>query len=137
MLTLWRLITCIVAVVERNSRNQFKRNYLKNQKIFLKVLLHFWNLHAIMHILKKTISLMAQIFLKYIFEIYIFKIFFPPWIRKRSCFRTTFQESKCWRFPSTAQICTESFLSQFSILPRQIELENISVNQIENVKTFC
>ena len=65
LLTPWRLIRCILLIVERNSSNQFKRNYLKKQKQFLKILLHFWNLHKILHMLKKTISLMAEYFGNY------------------------------------------------------------------------
>ena len=52
-LTRWRLITCILLIVERTSGNQINRSYLKNQKRFFKVLLHFWNLHESVHILKK------------------------------------------------------------------------------------
>ena len=29
------------------SRNKFKRHYLKNKRLFVNFLLHFWNVHAI------------------------------------------------------------------------------------------
>ena len=41
LLTRWLLITCILLIVERNPGNLSNRNYLQNQKQFLKVLLHF------------------------------------------------------------------------------------------------
>ena len=35
------------------SRNRFKRHYLKNKRLFVYFLLHFWNVHEIYNILKK------------------------------------------------------------------------------------
>ena len=35
------------------SRNKFKRHYLKNKRLFVHFLLHFWNVHEIYNILKK------------------------------------------------------------------------------------
>ena len=81
----WRLTTCILLIVEGNSRNQFKRNYLKNQKQFLQFLFHFLNQHEIFHILKKSIILMAEIFLKLLTPKNVL-----PWMPKSSCFRTPF-----------------------------------------------
>ena len=41
------------------SRNKFKLHYLKNKRIFVDFLLHFWNEHAIENILKKKMSILA------------------------------------------------------------------------------
>ena len=41
------------------SRNKFKRHYLKNKRLFANFLLHFWNVHAIMNILKEKMSILA------------------------------------------------------------------------------
>ena len=35
------------------SRNNFKRHYLKNKRLFVDFLLHFGNVHEIYNILKK------------------------------------------------------------------------------------
>ena len=35
------------------SRNKYKPHYLKNKRLFEDFLLHFWNVHAILNILKK------------------------------------------------------------------------------------
>ena len=35
------------------SRNKFKRHYLKNKRLFVNFLLNLWNVHEILHILKK------------------------------------------------------------------------------------
>ena len=41
------------------SRNKFKRHYLKNKRLFVHFLLHFWNVHEIYNILKKKMSILA------------------------------------------------------------------------------
>ena len=41
------------------SRNKFKRHYLKNKRLFVDFLLHFWNVHAIYNILKKKMNILA------------------------------------------------------------------------------
>ena len=46
------------------SRNKFKRTYTKNKRSFLDVLLHFWKVHEIWNILKKKMSILAQLFQK-------------------------------------------------------------------------
>ena len=60
--TRWRPITCIVVIIERNSSNKFQRSYLENKNYFLKLLLHFWNLHKILKILKTKIPFITSIF---------------------------------------------------------------------------
>ena len=46
------------------SHNKFKRHYLKNKRLFMEFLLHFWNVHEIQNILKKKMSILAQLFQK-------------------------------------------------------------------------
>ena len=46
------------------SRNKFKRNYLKNKKLFVDFLLHFWNDHGIYNILRKKMNILAILFEK-------------------------------------------------------------------------
>ena len=41
------------------SRNNFKRYYLKNKRLFVDFLLHFRNVHEIYNILKKKMSILA------------------------------------------------------------------------------
>ena len=45
-------MSSILVVIGRITRNQFKCNYLRNQKL-LKFSLHFWNQHQIVSIFKK------------------------------------------------------------------------------------
>ena len=44
--------------------SQLKWNYQKNEKLFLKFLFHFWNLHQILNSLKKKMIVIANIFPK-------------------------------------------------------------------------
>ena len=41
------------------SRKKFKRLYLKNKRLFVDFLLHFWNVQEIENILKKKMSILA------------------------------------------------------------------------------
>ena len=45
-----------------NSQSQC--NYLKNEKLFLNFLFHFWNLHQILNILKWKMMVIANVFPK-------------------------------------------------------------------------
>ena len=42
-----------------NSRNKFKRSYIKNKRLFLDFVLHFWKVHEIYNILEKKKSIIA------------------------------------------------------------------------------
>ena len=46
------------------SRNKLKRHFLKNNRLFLDFLLHFWNVHEIWNNLKKKMSILAELFQK-------------------------------------------------------------------------
>ena len=41
------------------SRNKYKPHYIKNKRLFVEFLLHFWNVHAIYKILKKKMSILT------------------------------------------------------------------------------
>ena len=46
-------MTSIPAAISRISRNNLTRHYLKNKRLFLDFLLHFWNVREIYSIFKK------------------------------------------------------------------------------------
>ena len=46
------------------SRNKFKRHYLKNKRLFVDFLLHFWNDHGIHNILRKKMDILAILYEK-------------------------------------------------------------------------
>ena len=46
-------MTSIPAAICRIYSNIFKHHYLRNKRLFLDFLLHFWNVHEILSIFKK------------------------------------------------------------------------------------
>ena len=52
-------MTSIPAAIGRIFPNNLKRFYVKNWRLFLDFLLHFWNVHEIQNILEKKMSVLA------------------------------------------------------------------------------
>ena len=59
LLTQWLPSTSIPVAICRISSNNFKRSYLRNEKLFLDFLLHFWNIHQVLNTLIKKMGLLA------------------------------------------------------------------------------
>ena len=57
-------MTSILWLIEAILRNQFRYYYLKNKRVFVNFLLHFWNVHEILNIFKKRMTLIADVFPK-------------------------------------------------------------------------
>ena len=49
----------VPAAISRIYRNNFKRHYLENKKLFPDFLLHLWNVHESSSISKKKMSILA------------------------------------------------------------------------------
>ena len=79
LLTRWLPIASILFNIKRIWNSQFKCKYLKNRKIFLNFLFHFWNLHHILNILKKKMIIIANVFPKF----HTVKNFDTPLYKKR------------------------------------------------------
>ena len=60
-------MTSIPAAICRIFCNNFKRYSLKNGRLFLDFLLHFWNVHEIYNILRKRMSVLAYLYPKLYF----------------------------------------------------------------------
>ena len=56
--------TNILFMIVRICHSQFKCNYLKNEKLFLNVWLHFRNLHQILNVPQKRVIVIANVFPK-------------------------------------------------------------------------
>ena len=52
-------MTSIPATKCKIYRNNFKRYYLKNKRLFLDFLLYFWTVHETWSILKENMSILA------------------------------------------------------------------------------
>ena len=77
-LTQWVPMATNLFNIAKIFKSQFKRNYLKNEKLFLNFLFHFWNLHQILNILKKKMMVIANVFSK----LQTVKNFFTPLCKK-------------------------------------------------------
>ena len=54
-------MTSIPVAICRLSDNNFKRLYIKKERIFIQFSLHFWNVHETKNILKKKKSILAKL----------------------------------------------------------------------------
>ena len=57
-------MTSFLFFIGRIHGKQFECNYLRNKKLFLNLLLHFWNLHQFLDFLKKNMALIVYVFAK-------------------------------------------------------------------------
>ena len=57
-------MTSILFGIVRICCSMFKCNYLKNKKHFLEFLFHLWNLHQILNIFEKKMTVIANVFPK-------------------------------------------------------------------------
>ena len=78
-LTHWLTMVSILLKIQRICNSQFKCNYLKNEKLFLTFLFHFWNLHQILHIFIKKMMVIPNVFPK----LQTWKNFVRPFCKKR------------------------------------------------------
>ena len=46
-------MTSILAGICKNYRNNFKRHYIRSKRLYLNLLLHFWNVNEISSMFKK------------------------------------------------------------------------------------
>ena len=100
-------MTIILFKIVRICYSQFKRNYLKKEKLFLNILFYFRNLRLILNILKNKILVLATAFR----ELRPVKNFVRSLSKKRS-FSTGF-ESHMWKRPKYLRNLHESAFIMF------------------------
>ena len=104
-------MTSILFGIVRICSSQFKCNYLKNGKLFLNCLLHFWNLHQILKILKRKMIAIANIFSK----LQTVKMLVKP-LSKKLRFRTSFDSQHLKGSQTLVKSAWENFYHTFSSL---------------------
>ena len=52
-------MTSIPVAISRFSNNNFKRLYLKKERLFVDIWLYFWNVHEIYNVLKNKKSILV------------------------------------------------------------------------------
>ena len=115
----------------RNCNFHFKCNNLKNGKVFLNFLLHFWNLHQILNILNKRMIVIANVFPK----LQTLKILLRR-LSKKSLFRTGIsQHLKMSQI--NAKSPSERFFIMFLIILREVDSENVSASIRLSLSGVC
>ena len=101
-------MTSIPAAICTIFCNNFKRYDLKNGRLFLYILLPFWNVHEIYNILKKTMSVLAWLFPKLLFPKEV-----ATETSRRSCFRTPFGNQRVNGFQTPMKVGTHHYYPLF------------------------
>ena len=105
------LMRSILFRIVRISCCKFKCSYLKNKKLFLDFLFHFWNLHQIFDILKKKVIVIANLFPK----LQTKKNLARP-LSKKFYFRTPFDSKHVKGTQTLVKFEWEHFYQLFSLL---------------------
>ena len=113
-----------------SSCKRFKGHFQKNQKYFLNCFLHLQNLHKILVILKKKISSIAQMSLKLLTLIYM-----VTWTPQSSRFRTPLRNRSVHRSETLKTSPWWEFYPNFALILGKINLENIALSQIWDLRT--
>ena len=114
--------------IARICNSRFKYSYLKNQKMFLNFLCHFWNLHHILNILKEEMMIIANVFPK----LRTLKNFVTP-LCKKCCFYMV-RQSTCEGVHNTCEMSMRVLLSCFFINLTDVDLENTSASVKWNLR---
>ena len=132
LLTYWLPMASIVFNSARIYNSQFKCKYLKNGKIFQGFFFHFWNPHQISNILKKKMMVLANVFSK----LWAVKNFVTPLCKKRR-FEMRLDSPHVKVSRVLAKSRPECFHQVFFINFREIDLENISLSVLWNLRGVC
>ena len=119
----------IVFKIARSCHCQFKCNYLKNEKLFLNFLFHFWNLHHLLNILNEKMIVVANVFSNLQSVENLVRT-----LSKRRLFRACFDTQNV---PKTCETSLKAIFSCFTIILREFDLENISPSDRLNLRGVC
>ena len=125
----WLSITSILLVILKFYENHFKCNYLRDKSLFLKFLLHVWYLSQFLIVLKKKKWPSWLIY----FRIYGLR---KTWLDK--CLKSPVKEHPSTvNMPNTTSIFTTSLLSNLFITLGEIQLQNLFVSDMSNLRAAC
>ena len=115
-------MTSIFFNIVRICNSRFKCTYLKNEKLFLNFLFHFWSLHQILDISKKNMMVIGNVFRK----LQTVKNFVTRLCKKGSFLLNTLRQLTRESVPNTCEISRRGLLSCFFINFKDVHSENIS-----------
>ena len=108
-------MTSIPAALCRIFFHNFKRYYLKNERLFLDFLLKFWNACEIYNILKKGMRVLAYLFPKLLFRKEV-----ATETSRRSCFRTPFGNQRVNGFQTPPKVPRHHYYLFFRWIPGKV-----------------
>ena len=124
-------MTTIPAAICRDYRNNFKRQYLRNKTLFPDFLLHFWSLHEIWSIFKKTMSILAELFPKLLMLKEV-----ATYTSKRSCLRTPFANERVNWFQTLLKSARHHYYPLFSSIRWKLSCKKSSFVWCEMLRQF-
>ena len=131
MLTHWLPMTSIPAAICRIFCNNFERYYLKNGRLFLDFLLHFWYVDEIYNILRKTMSVLAEIFLKLLFPKVV-----ATETSTKSCFRTPFGNQRINWFLTPLKVATDHYYPFFPWVSGKLSWKETALLWLKILRLF-
>ena len=132
MLTHWLPMTSVPAAICRIFCNNFERYYLKNGRLFLDFLLHFWNVHKIWNIWKKRMSVLAWLFPK---------VLLPKEVATetstKSCFRTPFGNQRVNGFQTPLKVARHHYYPLFPWFSCKLSWKKTALLWSKILRLFC
>ena len=131
LVTRWLSVTCLLFIIQRNSRNMFKRHYLKNPKSFLQFLFHFPIVHKIYCILKERMSFIPQIFRKLLTSRNI-----VTWMPESSGFRTPVESQRGHGWQTLLKSACQHFHLNFPLTQDELSSKTFLLVRCEILALF-
>ena len=124
-------MTSIPAGLCRILSNNLKRYYLKNGRLFLDFLLQFWNMHQIKTILKKRMSVLAELFPKLLLRKEI-----AIETSRNSCFRTPFGNQRVKGFQTPLKVARHHYYLFFPWIPGKVSWKKTALVWLKILRLF-
>ena len=124
-------MTSIPAAICRIFCNNFKRLFLKNGRLFLDFLFHFWNVHKIYNILKKRMSYLAILFPKLLFPKEV-----ATETSRKSCFRTPFGNQRINGFQTRLNVARHHYYPFLPWIPCKVSWKKTALLWLKILRLF-
>ena len=125
-------MSSIPAGLCRILRNNFKRFYLKNGRLFRDFLLIFWNVREIYNILKKRMRVLALLFPKLLFRKDV-----ATETSRKSCFRTPFGNQRVNGFQTPLKVARDHYYPFFPWIPGKGSWKKTALLWSKIIKLFA